>query len=52
MVEENNTPEPVETPQEETIFERAMRKLADTESALYAKPENKNLFDGIILREL
>lgn len=52
MVEENSTPEPVETPVEETLFERAQRKLAETESALYAKPENKNSLDGAILREL
>jgi hypothetical protein len=51
MVEENNTPaEP--TTAEETPFERAMRKLADAESVLYATAENKNQLDGAILREL
>lgn len=51
MVEENNTPaEPTTT--EETPFERAMRKLADAESVLYATAENKNSLDGAIGREL
>ena len=51
MSEPNNTPaEPTAT--EETPFERAMRKLADAESALFANAENKNSLDGAILREL
>ena len=51
MAEENNTP--VEsTPAEETQFERAMRKLADAESALYANSQNKNKLDGAIGQEL
>jgi hypothetical protein len=50
MSEENNTP--VEETVEETLFQRAMRKLADAESVLYAEAENKNQLDGAILREL
>jgi hypothetical protein len=52
MVEENNTPAEEETAAEETLFERAMRKLADAESVLYASAENKNSLDGAIGREL
>ena len=51
MAEENNTlVEP--TTAEETQFERAQRKLADAESVLFAKPQNKNSLDGAIGQEL
>jgi hypothetical protein len=42
------------TPVEETVLERAKRKLADAESALFGTPpvSNKNQFDGAIGREI
>lgn len=50
MAKETNTPvEPVETP-----FERAQRKLAEAENALFAPPQkdNKHPLDGAIGQEL
>lgn len=51
MADENNTP--VE-PTEETPFERAQRKLAEAESALFAPAQknNKHPLDGAIGQEL
>jgi hypothetical protein len=50
MSEENNTPV------EETLDQRAQRKLADAESALFAAPEKTNNgainLDGAILKEV
>lgn len=54
MSEENNTP--VEETVEETLDQRAQRKLADAESALFAALPNTNNgainLDGAILQEM